>query len=88
MCRGPLSSGQPRTRQPDWRIPAANVRDPRHHKTSEAFLADEGAVLDAVREEHGDGAAQSRLIARGVKIAQEIEFLYARPDPRHADDAA
>ena len=28
-----------------------------------------------IREEHVDGAAQSRLIARGVKIAKEIESL-------------
>ena len=26
-----------------------------------------------IREEHVDGAVQSRLIARGVKIAKEIE---------------
>jgi site-specific DNA recombinase len=28
-----------------------------------------------IREEHVDGAAQSRLIARGVKLAKEIESL-------------
>ena len=28
-----------------------------------------------IREEHIDGAAQSRLIARGVKIAKELETL-------------
>ena len=28
-----------------------------------------------IREEHVDGAAQSRLIARGIKIAKEIESL-------------
>ena len=37
--------------------------------------------------EYADGAAQSRLIARGVKIAEEIGIPCARPDPRHADDA-
>ena len=29
----------------------------------------------SIRQEHVDGAAQSRLIARGVKIAKEIESL-------------
>jgi hypothetical protein len=40
-----------------------------------SFLADEGAVLNVIREEHVDGAAQSRLIACGFKIAKEIESL-------------
>ena len=40
-----------------------------------SFLADEGAVLNVIREAHLDRAAQSRLIARGVKIAKEIESL-------------
>ena len=56
------------------RIPAANLETLVITKLR-SFLADEGAVLNVIREEHVDGDAQSRLIARGVKIAKEIESL-------------
>jgi hypothetical protein len=56
------------------RIPAANLETLVITKLR-SFLADEGAVLNVIREEHVDGAAQSRLIARGAKIAKEIESL-------------
>ena len=56
------------------RIPAANLETLVITKLR-SFLADEGAVLNVIREEHVDGAAQSRLIARGIKIAKEIECL-------------
>jgi DNA invertase Pin-like site-specific DNA recombinase len=56
------------------RIPASNLETLIITKLR-SFLADEGAVLNVIREEHVDGAAQSRLIARGVKIAKEIESL-------------
>ena len=56
------------------RIPAANLETLVITKLR-SFLADEGALLNVIREEHVDGAAQSRLIARGVKIAKEIESL-------------
>jgi site-specific DNA recombinase len=63
------------------RIPAANLETLVITKLR-SFLADEGAVLNVIREEHVDGAAQSRLIGRGVKIAKEIESL--RPDQMRA----
>ena len=56
------------------RIPAANVETLVITKLR-SFLADEGAVLNVIREEHVDGAAQGRLIGRGVTIANEIESL-------------
>jgi DNA invertase Pin-like site-specific DNA recombinase len=56
------------------RIPAANLETLVIAKLR-SFLADEGAVLNVIRDEHVDGAAQSRLIARGVIIAKEIESL-------------
>jgi site-specific DNA recombinase len=56
------------------RIPAANLETLVITKLR-SFLADEGAVFDVIREEYVDGAAQARLIARGVKIAKEIESL-------------
>ena len=39
------------------------------------FLADEGAILDAIRDEHADGAGQNRLIRRGRQIAEELGTL-------------
>jgi hypothetical protein len=56
------------------RIPAANLETLVITKLR-SFLADEGAVLNAIREEYVDVAAQSWLIARGAKIAKEIESL-------------
>jgi DNA invertase Pin-like site-specific DNA recombinase len=56
------------------RIPASNLETLVITKLR-SFLADEGAVLNVIREEHVDGAAQSRLIARGVNIAKEIKSL-------------
>ena len=56
------------------RIPAANLETLVITKLR-SLLADEGAVLNVICQEHVDGAAQSRLIARGVKIAKEIESL-------------
>jgi DNA invertase Pin-like site-specific DNA recombinase len=56
------------------RIPAANLETLVIAKLR-SFLTDEGAVLNVIREEHVDGAAQSRLIARGAKIAKAIQSL-------------
>ena len=56
------------------RIPASNLETLVITKL-QSFLADEGAVLNVIREEHVDGVAQNRLIARGVEIAKEIESL-------------
>lgn len=56
------------------RIPAANLETLVIAKLR-SFLANEGAVFNVIREERIDGPAQSRLIARGVKIAKEIESL-------------
>jgi hypothetical protein len=40
-----------------------------------AFLADQGALLDAVRGEHPDATSQKRLIARGCQIAEELATM-------------
>jgi site-specific DNA recombinase len=56
------------------RIPAANLESIVITKLR-SFLADEGAILNAIRHEHAEGNAQARLIARGRKIAKEIETL-------------
>ena len=56
------------------RIPAANLETLVITRLRR-FLADEGAVLNVICQEHVDGAAQSRLIRRGYIIAKEIESL-------------
>jgi site-specific DNA recombinase len=56
------------------RIPAANLETLVITKLR-SFLADEGAILDAIRHEYAEGNAQARIIARGFKIAKEIESL-------------
>ena len=63
------------------RIPAADLETLVITKLR-SFLTDEGAVLNVIRDEHVGGAAQSRLIARGLKIAKEIESL--TPDQMRA----
>ena len=56
------------------RIPAANLETLVVTRLC-GFLADEGAILDAIRHEYAEGNAQARLIARGVKIAKETASL-------------
>ena len=40
-----------------------------------AFLADQGAILDAIHDKHADGPPQKRLIARSRQIADEFATL-------------
>jgi site-specific DNA recombinase len=56
------------------RIPAANLENLVINRLR-AFFADQGAILDAVRNEHPDGASQKRLIARGRQIADELTTM-------------
>jgi site-specific DNA recombinase len=56
------------------RIPAANLESLVINRLR-AFLTDQGAILDAIREEHGDGAGQNRLIRRAGQIAEELGTL-------------
>ena len=67
-----LIVGTARDKSTGRRIPAANLETLVITKLR-SFLADAGAVLDVIREEHVDGAAQNRLIARGLEIAKEIK---------------
>jgi site-specific DNA recombinase len=55
-------------------IPAANLENLVINRLR-AFFADQGAILDAVRNEHPDGASQKRLIARGRQIADELTTM-------------
>ncbi len=47
-----------------------------------SFFADQGAILDAVRDEHADGTEQKRLIGRGRQIAEELTTM--APDQTRA----
>jgi site-specific DNA recombinase len=39
------------------------------------FFSDQGAILDAIRDQHADGAGQNRLIGRGRQIEEELGTL-------------
>jgi site-specific DNA recombinase len=56
------------------RIPAGNLESLVITRLR-AFLADQGAILDAIRNEHADGAGQKRLIGRGREIAEKLGAL-------------
>jgi site-specific DNA recombinase len=56
------------------RIPAANLESLVINRLR-AFLTDQGAILDAIRDKHGDGAGQNRLIRRAGQIAEELGTL-------------
>ena len=63
------------------RIPAGNLENLVISKLR-AFLADQGTILDAIRDGHADGAGQNRLIARGRQIAEELATM--APDQTRA----
>ena len=63
------------------RIPAGNLEDLVIGRIR-SFFADPGAILDAIRDEHTDGAGQKRLIGRGRRIAEELTTL--APDKTRA----
>ena len=56
------------------RIPAANLENLVITKLR-TFLADKGAILDAIKKKHPDGVGQTRLIGRGREIAEELGRL-------------
>ena len=53
------------------RIPAANLESLVIQRLR-TFLADQGAVLDAIQDEYPDGTAQRRMIDRGREMAEEL----------------
>ena len=69
-----LITGVAKDRSKGRRIPAANLESLVITRLR-TFFYDQGAILDAIRDEHADGATQSRLIARGLNIAEELETL-------------
>ena len=63
------------------RIPAGNLESLVINRLG-SFLTDQAAVLDAVGDEHPDGANQKRLIARGRQLADELPTM--SPDQTRA----
>jgi hypothetical protein len=63
------------------RIPAGNLESLVINRLR-AFLTDQGAMLDAVRNEHPAAANQKRLISRGRQIAEELPTM--APDQTRA----
>jgi DNA invertase Pin-like site-specific DNA recombinase len=56
------------------RMPAANLETLVISKLR-AFLANQGAILNVIRDDHADGAGQNRLITRGRQIAEGLETM-------------
>jgi site-specific DNA recombinase len=69
-----LIIGTAKDRSKGRRIPAGNLENLVITRIRN-FLADEGAILDAIRDEHADGAGQKRLIGRGRQVANELITL-------------
>ena len=66
-----LIIGTAKDRSKGRRIPAANLESLVITRLR-TFLSDQGAILNAIRDEHADGAGQNRLIGRGRQIAEEL----------------
>jgi hypothetical protein len=69
-----LITGTAKDKPNGRRIPAANLENLVTNKLRD-FLADQGAILDAISHECADGTSQNQWIARGLKIAEELESL-------------
>ena len=63
-----LITGAARNRSNGRRIPAANLENLVITKLR-TFLADQGAILDAIQDRHPDAVGRTRLIGRGRQIA-------------------
>jgi site-specific DNA recombinase len=63
------------------RIPAGNLESLVINRLR-GFFTDQGAILDAIGDEHPDGANQKHLIARGRQIAEELVTI--APDQTRA----
>jgi hypothetical protein len=76
-----LIVGAARDHSKGRRIPAGNLENLVVGRLR-ALLTDQGAILDAVRNEHPDGINQKRLIARGRQLAEELATM--APDQTRA----
>ena len=71
MFRPPSLPGRGSNRSSGRRIPAGNLEGLVINRLR-TFLADPGAVLDAVDDESHGGSGQRQLIERGRQIAEEL----------------
>ena len=69
-----LITGTAKDRSSGRRIPAANLETLVITRLR-TFLADPGAILDAIHDEHVKGAEQNRLIGHGHQIAEELATM-------------
>ncbi|MGZ5398091.1 MAG: hypothetical protein ACXWEI_22360, partial [Mycobacterium sp.] len=69
-----LITGTAKDHSQGRRIPAGNLETLVIGRLR-AFLADEGAVLSAIRDAEQNGVEQKRLIARGRQISEELPTL-------------
>ena len=76
-----LITGTAKDRSGGRRISAANLETLVITRLR-TFLADQGAILDAIRDEHANGTGQNRLIERGRQIAEELGSM--APDQTRA----
>jgi hypothetical protein len=66
-----LITGAGRNRSGGWRIPAGNLEGLVINRLR-TFLADAGAILDALGSESHSGSGRSQLIERGRQVAEEL----------------
>ena len=76
-----LITGAAKDHSEGRRIPAGNLENLVVGRIR-TFLVDEGAILNAIRDEHAGGAEQRRLIGRGRQISEELTTL--APDETRA----
>ena len=81
-----LITGAAKDRSKGRRIPAANLETLVITRLR-TFLADRGAILDAIQNEYPGAVDQNRLIRRGRQIAEELGTLPPDQIRAIADDA-
>jgi site-specific DNA recombinase len=71
---GSLITGRAKDHSGGRRIPAGNLENLVIGRLRD-FLADEGAILSAIRDGTQNGAEQKRLIARGRQMSEELPSI-------------
>jgi site-specific DNA recombinase len=71
---GSLIAGRAKDQSGGRRIPAGNLENLVIGRLRD-FLADEGAILSAIRDSTQNGAEQKRLIARARQISEELPSI-------------
>jgi site-specific DNA recombinase len=71
---GSLIAGRAKDHSGGRRIPAGNLENLVIGRLRD-FLADDGAILSAIRDSTENGAEQKRLIARARQISEELPSI-------------